>query len=170
MLTITRKKGEKILISLPSGETIQIILRSTSSSGATFLFDAPKTINIAREEIFDSLMLKKTIEQNKELPQRPLKPKSTDEPFLRHMAIVDSTQQIFELQRKGYFRIIHVSEFYRDIIGLNADSINFFFIPDEDQLSVAKLRVMSKLGKVLINGQVIYDYKLILKEFSNKKQ
>lgn len=162
MLVITRKRGEKVKISIPTGEQILIVMGGTSGTGATLMIEAPKSVNIAREEIFDEMMAKKEI--------RPPKPQSIEEPNGKHIAIVKTQKEVFENQRKGFYRIIHEETYHRDIMGLNLDSINFLFVPDEDQLSVAKLRVMSKRGKVLINGQTIYDYELILKEFSNKKQ
>lgn len=160
MLVITRKRGEKIKISLPTGEQIIIVMGGTSGTGATLMIDAPKTINIAREEIFDDLMAKKEI--------WPPKPQSIEEPNRKHIAIVKTQKELFELQGQGFYRILHESTYHRDIMGLNVDSIDFKFMPDEEQFTTAKLRIFSKRGKILVSGQVVYDHELILKEFSNK--
>lgn len=58
MLIISRKSGEKIKISTPNGEVITIVMSGSSSTGATLLIDAPKNINIAREEIYDENIAK----------------------------------------------------------------------------------------------------------------
>lgn len=50
MLTLTRKKGQRIVIELSNGEKVLIDIRKTTPSGTKLGVDAPHSIEINRTE------------------------------------------------------------------------------------------------------------------------
>lgn len=53
MLALTRRRGERIIITLPDGRTFPIELQQINGYKAAILvFDAPSDVRIDREEIF----------------------------------------------------------------------------------------------------------------------
>ncbi len=54
MLTLTRKVGEKIIVTLEDGTTVEIVVREIRKNQARIGIKAPPTIKIFREEIFDN--------------------------------------------------------------------------------------------------------------------
>lgn len=51
MLILSRKAGEKIVISLPGGQQMLIAVTALSKSQCKLGFEAPKNVNIVRGEI-----------------------------------------------------------------------------------------------------------------------
>lgn len=55
MLLLSRKTGERIIITLPSGETISLFIVEIRGDQVRLSFDAPRSISIVRSEIKDSI-------------------------------------------------------------------------------------------------------------------
>jgi carbon storage regulator len=51
MLVLSRKPGEKILVELPGGETMEIVVVRIGPNTVRIGIDAPRTMNIRREEL-----------------------------------------------------------------------------------------------------------------------